>query len=106
MGLHAFEHFPVTFAGCQFLQQGIGIEAKKLHQMLVRWGIVDVFTILPGEGRAALVEHARQYHVVAQTNAKAPGRALSEINKERLGFHNFSRLPTCALPILAANARS
>jgi hypothetical protein len=31
---------------------------------------------------------------------------LSEINKERLGFHNFSRLPTCALTILAANARS
>jgi hypothetical protein len=57
--------------------------------MLVRWGILDVFTILPGEGRPALVEHASQYHVVAQTNAKAPGRALGEINKEMLGFHNF-----------------
>jgi hypothetical protein len=32
MGLNPFEHFPVAFAGCQFLQQGIGIEAKKLHQ--------------------------------------------------------------------------
>jgi hypothetical protein len=35
MGLNPFEHFPVTLAGCQFLRQGIGIEAKKLHQALV-----------------------------------------------------------------------
>src|ERR1022692_4990465 len=35
VGLNPFEDFPVTFAGCQFLQQGIGIEAKKFHQVLV-----------------------------------------------------------------------
>jgi hypothetical protein len=35
MGLNPFEHFPVTLAGCQFLRQSIGIEAKKLHQALV-----------------------------------------------------------------------
>src|ERR1700730_8787846 len=73
MGLNPFEHFPVTFAGCQFLQQGIGIEAKKLHQALVGWGIVYIFAILAGEGRPALVEHAFQNHVVAQANAKARG---------------------------------
>jgi hypothetical protein len=89
MGLNPFEDFPVTFAGCQFLQQGIGIEAKKLHQALVGWGIVNIFAILPGEGRPALVEHACQNHVVAQTNAKAPGWALSQINKEMLSFYNF-----------------
>jgi hypothetical protein len=77
MGLNPSEHFPVTFAGGQFLQQGIGIETKKLHQVLVGWGIVYVFAILPGEGCPALVEHACQNHVVPQTNAKAPGRALS-----------------------------
>ena len=81
--------FPITFAGCQFLQQGIGIEAKKLHQPLVGCGIVYIFAVLPGEGRPALVEHAGQNHVVAQANAKAPGRALSQINKVMLRFHNF-----------------
>src|ERR1017187_5487460 len=89
MGLNPFEHFPVTFAGCQFLQQGIGIEAKKLHQALVGGGIVFIFAILSGEGRPALVEHACQNHVVAQTNAKTPWWALSQINKEILSFHNF-----------------
>jgi hypothetical protein len=88
MGLNPFEDFPVTFAGCQFLQQGIGIEAKKLHQALVGWGIVYIFAILPGEGSPALVEHTCQNHVVAQANAKAPGRALSQINKVMLRFHN------------------
>jgi hypothetical protein len=48
-----------------------------------------IFAILPGEGRPALVEHACQNHVVAQTNAKAPGWALSQINKEMLSFYNF-----------------
>src|SRR6202162_3419260 len=42
-----------------------------------------------GEGRPALVEHACQNHVVAQTNAKAPGWALSQINIEMLVFHTF-----------------
>jgi hypothetical protein len=93
MGLNPFEHFPVTFAGCQFLQQGIGIEAKKLHQVLVGWGIVYIFAILPGQGRPALVEHAGQNHVVAQTNAKAPGWALSQINKVMLRFHSFHSPP-------------
>src|SRR6202042_2094723 len=32
---------------------------------------------------------ACQNHVVAQTNAKAPGWALSQINIEMLGFHTF-----------------
>jgi hypothetical protein len=54
MGLNPFEHFPVAFAGCQFLQQGIGIEAKKLHQAPVGCGIVLIFAILPGESRPAL----------------------------------------------------
>jgi hypothetical protein len=76
MGLNPLEHFPVTFAACQFLQQGFGIEAKKFHQVLVGWGIVNIFAILPGEGGSALVEHAGQNHVVAQTNAKVPGWAL------------------------------
>ena len=89
MGLNPFEHFPVTFAGCQLLQQSIGIEAKKLHQALVGWGIVYVLAVFLRERRPALVEHAGQNHVVAQTNAKAPGRALSQINKEMLCFHNF-----------------
>src|ERR1700726_441282 len=89
ISLNPVEHFPVTFAGGQFLQQGIGIEAKKLHQALVGCGIVFIFAILPGEGRPALVEHACQNHVVAQTNAKAPGWALSQINKEMLSFYNF-----------------
>ena len=89
MGLNPFEHFPVTFAACQFLQQGIGIEAKKLHQALVGCAIVMIFAILPGEGRPALVEHAGQNHVVAQTNAKAPRWALSQINKVMLRFHSF-----------------
>jgi hypothetical protein len=80
---------PSPFAGCQFLQQGIGIEAKKLHQALVGWGIVYIFAIFPGECRPALVEHACQNHVIAQTNAKAPGWALSQINKEMLSFHIF-----------------
>jgi hypothetical protein len=35
MGLNPFEHFPVTFAGCQFFQDGIGIEAQKLHHVLI-----------------------------------------------------------------------
>jgi hypothetical protein len=48
-----------------------------------------IFAILPGEGRPALVEHACQNHAVAQTNAKAPGWALRQINKEILSFHNF-----------------
>ena len=38
MGLNPFEHFPVTFAGG--LQQGIGIESKKLHQVLVGWNYI------------------------------------------------------------------
>jgi hypothetical protein len=54
MGLNPFEHFPFAFAGCQFLQQGIGIEAKKLHQAPVGCGIVLIFAILPGESRPAL----------------------------------------------------
>jgi hypothetical protein len=36
---------------------------------------------------------AGQNHVVAQTNAKASGRALRQIDKERLSFHNFLVLP-------------
>jgi len=62
---------------------------KKFHQVLVGRGIVYIFAILPGEGRPALVEHAGQNHVVAQTNAKAPGRALSQISKVMLRFHDF-----------------
>jgi hypothetical protein len=89
MGLNPFEDFPVTFAGCQFLQQGIGIEAKKFHQVLVGYGIVYVLAVFLRESRPALVEHAGQNHVVAQTNAKAPGRALSQINNVMLRFHNF-----------------
>jgi hypothetical protein len=53
-GPEPIQHFPVAFAGCQFLQQGIGIEAKKLHQALVGCGIVLIFAILPGESRPAL----------------------------------------------------
>ena len=60
MGINPFEHFPVTFAGCQFVQQGIRIKTKKLHQLLIGRGIVCIFAILPGEGRPALVKHARQ----------------------------------------------
>ena len=89
MGLNPSENFPVAFVGSQFLEQGIGIEAKKLHQVLVGWGIVDVFAILSGEGRPALVEHACQNHIVAQADAETPGRALSQINKVMLRFHNF-----------------
>jgi hypothetical protein len=60
-----------------------------LHQVLVGWGIVYIFAILPGQGRPALVEHAGQNHIVAQANAKTPGWALSQINKGILSFHNF-----------------
>ena len=90
MGLNPFEHFPVTFAGCQFLQQGIGIKAKKLHQALVGCAIVVILAVFLRESRPALVEHAGQNHVVAQTNAKAPRWALSQINKVMLRFHSFS----------------
>jgi len=92
MGLDPFKDFPVAFAGRQFLQQGIAIEPKKLHQALVGWRIVYVLAVFPRESRPALVEHACQNHVVAQTNAKAPGWALSQINKEILSFHNFLAL--------------
>jgi hypothetical protein len=61
----------------------------ELHQVLVGCAIVVIFAILPGEGCPALVEHAGQNHVVAQTNAKASGRALGQINKVMLCFHNF-----------------
>src|ERR1044071_27343 len=93
MGLNPFEHFPVTFAGCQLLQQGIGIETKKLHQTLVGGGIIYVFTVFLCEGSPALVEHAGQNHIVAQTNAKAPRWALSQINKVMSRFHRFHSPP-------------
>jgi hypothetical protein len=54
-----------------------------------RWGIISVLAVFIRESRPALVEHAGQKNVVAQTNAKAPGRALSQINKEMVGFHDF-----------------
>ncbi len=57
--------------------------------MLVRAGIVFVIAVFLGKGRPALVEHPRQNDVVAQTNAKAPGRALSQINRGMLSLHNF-----------------
>jgi hypothetical protein len=88
MGLDPFKYFPVAFAGRQFLEQGIRVKTKKLHQALIGCGIVFILAVFPGEGRPALVEHAGQNHVVAQTNAKAPGRALSQIDKEMLSFHN------------------
>src|ERR1044071_8634646 len=93
MGLNPFENFPVTLAGRQFLQQGIGIEAKKLHQALVGCGIVVILAIFLCEGSPALVEHADQNHIVAQTNAKAPRWALSQINKVMLRFHSFHSPP-------------
>ena len=85
------EHFPVAFAGCQFLQQGIRVKTKKLHQALVGCGIVYVLAIfLREEVARPLVEHMRcQNHVVAQTDAKAPRRTLSQINKVMLRFHSF-----------------
>ena len=89
MGLDPFEHFPVTFAGRQFLQQGIGIEAKKFHQVLVGWGIVDDIRHSFRRGSPGPCRACGPKHVVAQTNAKAPGRALSEINKVMLRFHSF-----------------
>ena len=85
----AFENLPVAFAGGQLLQQRIGIEAKKFYQVLIGCAVVVVFAIFSGESGPAFVEHACQNHVVAQTNAKAPGWALSEINIEMLSFHDF-----------------
>jgi hypothetical protein len=104
MGLNPFEHFPVTFAGCQFLQQDIGIETKKLHQALVGRGIVYVLAVFLRESCPALVEHAGQNHIVAQTNAKAPGRALSQVHKVMLRFHFIIDIATCAFASLVANA--
>ena len=65
-----------------------GSKPNKLHQVLVGCAIVVGFAILRGEG-CPLVEHACQNHVVVQTNAKAPGWALSQINKVMLRFHCF-----------------
>ena len=65
------------------------IESKKPDKVLVRAGIVFVLAVFLGKGRPALVEHPCQNDVVAQTNAKAPGRALSQINKRGLSLHNF-----------------
>src|ERR1041385_8179638 len=78
MGLDPFKYLPVAFAGCQLLQQGIGIKAKKLHQALVGCAIVVILAVFLRESRPALVEHAGQNHVVAQTNAKAPRWALRD----------------------------
>ena len=88
MGLNPFEHFPVAFAGRQFLQQSIGIEAKKLHQALVGCAMVVILAVFLCESRQALVEHAGQNQIVAQTNAKAPRWALSQINKVMSCFHS------------------
>ena len=65
------------------------IESKKPDKVLVRAGIVFVFAVFPGEGRPALVEHPGQNDVAAQTDAKAPWRAFSQISKRSVSFHNF-----------------
>ncbi len=111
MGLDPCKYFPVAFAGRQFLEQGIRIKTKKLHQSLIGWGIVFILAVFPGEGRPALVEHAGQNHGVAPTNAKTSGQALSQINKEMLSFHNFLVLivllfmpSTCTFQVFAHNA--
>ena len=77
MSLNPFKDFPVALSFGQFLQKGFSIETKEPDKVLVRAGIVFVFAVLPGQGRPALIEHPGQNDVVAQTNAKAPGRALS-----------------------------
>ena len=47
MGLDPFKYFPVAFAGRQFLEQGIRVKTKKLHQALVGCGIVYVLAVFP-----------------------------------------------------------
>jgi len=87
MRLNPLKHFSVAFAGGQFLQHGISIEAKKTHQMLIGWGIVIVFPILFGECRPAFVEHSGQDYESAQSDAKTSRRALGQVNEGSLRFH-------------------
>jgi len=81
MRLNPFKHFPVAFAGGQFLQHGLGIKAKKTHQMLIGRGILIVFAILFGECGPAFVEHPGQDHESAQADAKTSRRALGQVNE-------------------------
>src|SRR6202035_4640621 len=60
-----------TGRGGRFVQQGLSVKAKKTHQMLIGWRIVNVFPILFGKCRPAFVDHSRQDHEPAQPDAKA-----------------------------------
>jgi hypothetical protein len=78
-GIDPFEDFAIAFACGELFAQRGGVEAEVVEDVLIVRGVVIIFSVDAGDGRAAFVEHARQKRVAAEPAAPAAGWTKSEI---------------------------
>lgn len=89
IGLYPGEKRPVSQPSGDLRFQNFGINAGELKKPLVHGTIVMIFAGNTGDFRPALVEHAREDDVAAETDTRTARRALGQIRSIGFGVHSF-----------------